>query len=121
MYGIEGTQLIAVPRATERATTDKWLAGCRVAAIVSGSFVASSNGRGASFGGTGWRIDPGAKCSRPRRRMHHSPRSMQTIGLSTGRSSLIRDLYTAILGQSVTRVDMAAPTANPSGRQATVG
>lgn len=57
-YGLEGTQLIAVPRATEGATTDKWLAGCRVAAIVSGSFLASSNRRGADFGGTGWVIDP---------------------------------------------------------------
>jgi len=65
-YGRQGAQLIAVPRATEKATFDKWLAGGRTAAIVSGCFCLSSNradytSRTADLGGQGWIIDPDGK------------------------------------------------------------
>ncbi len=62
-YGKQGAQLILVPRATEQATFDKWLAGARTAAVVSGCFCLSSNradhvGHLADLGGQGWIIDP---------------------------------------------------------------
>lgn len=62
-YGKAGVNLIVTPRATERATLDKWLAGGRTAAIVSGAFALSSNransgGRSQEFGGQGWVIGP---------------------------------------------------------------
>jgi hypothetical protein len=50
------------PRATEKASVQKWLPAGRVAAIVSGACSLSSNrsgGTGAvTFGGCGWVIDP---------------------------------------------------------------
>lgn len=62
-YGRRGAELIAVPRATGRH--DRWLVAVRMAAILSGSYVLSSNrsGRHAfddaqQFGGRGWVIDP---------------------------------------------------------------
>ena len=62
-YGRAGAQLIAVPRATPLASTDRWRTALRMAAIVSGCYVASSNrggadDRGQVFGGHGWIIDP---------------------------------------------------------------
>ncbi len=64
-YAKQGIHLLIVPRATEKATSDKWLAGGKVAAVVSGSFCLSSNriGRrgGATFGGMGWVIGPDAE------------------------------------------------------------
>jgi N-carbamoylputrescine amidase len=61
-YGKSGVQLIATPRSTGRPTTDKWLTGGRVVAIVSGAFAVSSNwaaaGDEGDFGGCGWVIDP---------------------------------------------------------------
>ncbi len=64
-YGKEGVELIAVPRATGKATTEKWLAGGKVAAVVSGAFCISSNRAGqrgeATFGGCGWVIGPDAQ------------------------------------------------------------
>jgi N-carbamoylputrescine amidase len=61
-YARQGVRLLLTPRATEQATTDKWLAGGRVAAIMSGAFSLSSNRFGSSngvgFGGQGWVIDP---------------------------------------------------------------
>lgn len=63
-YGRDGAQLLLVPRATPRDTHEKWLAGGRAAAVVSGAFCASSNlweppGRSpADLGGGGWLIDP---------------------------------------------------------------
>ncbi|MDE1858062.1 MAG: carbon-nitrogen hydrolase family protein [Thaumarchaeota archaeon] len=60
-YGRQGVGLIAVPRCTG-LSTDKWLAGGRVAAVVSGAYCASSNRTGergaARFGGLGWVVDP---------------------------------------------------------------
>ena len=62
-YGHAGVHLIAVPRATEQATTDKWIVGGRAAAILSGAFCLSSNrangaGEPGDFGGRGWMIGP---------------------------------------------------------------
>jgi N-carbamoylputrescine amidase len=60
-YGKGGAGLIAVPRCTG-LSTDKWLAGGRVAAVVSGAYCVSSNRTGergdAKFGGLGWIVDP---------------------------------------------------------------
>ncbi|MCL4356001.1 MAG: carbon-nitrogen hydrolase family protein [Nitrososphaerota archaeon] len=60
-YGKEGADVIMVPRATGLGV-DKWLAGGRAAAVVSGAYCLSSNrsrGRGAArFGGLGWVVDP---------------------------------------------------------------
>jgi N-carbamoylputrescine amidase len=62
-YGKAGVNLIVTPRATERVTVDKWLAGGRTAAVVSGAFSLSSNRAGSEehptdFGGQGWVIGP---------------------------------------------------------------
>ena len=62
-YGQAGVHLLAVPRATPRETLDKWSAGGRVAAVVSGAFVLSSNpvsgpGERANLGGQGWIFGP---------------------------------------------------------------
>ena len=63
-YGREGAGLIAVPRCTG-LSTDKWLAGGRVASVVSGAYCVSSNRTGergdAKFGGLGWIVDPDGK------------------------------------------------------------
>ena len=62
-YGKQGIHILANPRATERGTADKWLAGGRAAAVVSGAFCLSSN-RSASgtqpgdMGGLGWIVSP---------------------------------------------------------------
>jgi N-carbamoylputrescine amidase len=64
-YGSLGTHLIAVPRTTGRASLDKWVAGGKTAAVVSGAYCLSSNRRGrrgeATFGGCGWAFDPDGK------------------------------------------------------------
>jgi N-carbamoylputrescine amidase len=62
-YGRQGCQIIAVPRATEKTSVERWLIALRMAAIVSGAFVLSSNhfGIGPSgihFGGAGAIISP---------------------------------------------------------------
>lgn len=61
-YGRQGVQLLACPRATPAGTADKWVAGGRVAAVVSGAFCLSSNFSGdaafGAWGGTGWVIEP---------------------------------------------------------------
>lgn len=60
-YGRQGAALIAIPRATGTATGN-WLAAGKMAAIVSGSYVVSSNrsGRrdGILFGGAGFAFAP---------------------------------------------------------------
>jgi N-carbamoylputrescine amidase len=63
-YGQAGATIIAAPRAT--GFTDKWLAGGRSAAVISGAFHLSSNRAGTTangtlFGGGGWIIDPDGK------------------------------------------------------------
>lgn len=62
-YGKQGAHIIVCPRATPAASSDKWLAGGRTAAVVSGAYCISSNlcgtdGHGSDFGGTGWVIEP---------------------------------------------------------------
>jgi N-carbamoylputrescine amidase len=62
-YGKGGAQIIVSPRCTERKTVDKWLAGGRACAVVSGSFSLSSNRVSRSYdkvdlGGQGWIIGP---------------------------------------------------------------
>lgn len=61
-YGRQGADLIAIPRSTG-TSTDYWHAAGKMAAIVSGSYVASSNraGRsreGVTFGGAGFAYHP---------------------------------------------------------------
>ena len=62
-YGRRGAHLIAVPRATPGGSLGRWLVALRMAAIVSGCYVASSNrggtdSKGQRFGGCGWIVDP---------------------------------------------------------------
>jgi N-carbamoylputrescine amidase len=62
-YGRAGVNILAAPRATGLSSADKWVAGGRVAAVMSGAFCLSSNrgGRDASgfeWGGRGWVIEP---------------------------------------------------------------
>lgn len=61
-YGRSGTHLIAVPRATG-TNLQNWLTAGKMAAIVSGSYVVSSNRVGSAsggtvFGGGGYAFDP---------------------------------------------------------------
>lgn len=62
VYALGGLQLLACPRATYAGSSDKWLAGGRTAAVVSGAFCLSSNFDGpaaeGTWGGTGWVIEP---------------------------------------------------------------
>ncbi|MFQ5407158.1 MAG: carbon-nitrogen hydrolase family protein [Anaerolineales bacterium] len=62
-YGQQGVHIIATPRATEKATVDKWLVAGRAAAIMAGAYSLSSNkvnppGLSADVGGQGWIVDP---------------------------------------------------------------
>ena len=62
-YAAQGAVIVATPRATEWASRDKWLAGGRAAAVMSGAFALSSNRSGTDaaglrWGGLGWVIDP---------------------------------------------------------------
>jgi N-carbamoylputrescine amidase len=62
-YGRTGAQVILVPRATARITVPRWIVAMRMAAIVSGCYVLSSNrggvdSRGQIFGGAGCVVNP---------------------------------------------------------------
>lgn len=62
-YGRNGAQLILAPRAVGMASLPRWLVAMRMAAIVSGCYVLTSNRTGTDdagqlFGGRGWVIDP---------------------------------------------------------------
>jgi N-carbamoylputrescine amidase len=63
--GRAGAVILAAPRATHRATLDRWMAVLRVDAIVSGAYVVSSNRVGrqgdVEFGGAGAVVDPGGR------------------------------------------------------------
>jgi N-carbamoylputrescine amidase len=66
-YGRGGAQVIAVPRAVGRGSLRRWLVAMKMAAIVSGCYVVSSNrsgtdSNGQRFGGCGWIIDPMGDC-----------------------------------------------------------
>ena len=61
--GRAGADVVLVPRAAGDRSLGRWLVAARMAAIVSGAYVLSSNragadSRGQIFGGTGWIIDP---------------------------------------------------------------
>ena len=61
--GRSGAQVIVVPRAVGRESLPRWLVAMKMAAIVSGCYVLSSNrggtdSRGQEFGGRGWIVDP---------------------------------------------------------------
>lgn len=62
-YGKLGAHLILSPRATPDSSVEKWVAGGRVAAVVSGAYCVSSNrggvdAQGIAWAGTGWIIEP---------------------------------------------------------------
>jgi predicted amidohydrolase len=62
-YAKQGIQLLVCPRAAPAASVEKWIAGGRTAAVVSGAFCLSSNfsgvsGEGLKWGGCGWVIEP---------------------------------------------------------------
>ena len=62
-YARQGVEILAVPRATGLASADKWVAGGRAAAVMSGAFCLSSNRGGTDaggfhWGGRGWIIEP---------------------------------------------------------------
>jgi len=62
-YGRGAAHLILVPRAAGRSSLARWMVAMRMAAIVSGSYVLSSNrggadSRGQLFGGAGWIVNP---------------------------------------------------------------
>lgn len=62
-YGRMGANVILVPRAVGVASLRRWLVAMRMAAVVSGAYVLSSNrsgtdARGQTFGGTGLIVDP---------------------------------------------------------------
>jgi N-carbamoylputrescine amidase len=61
-YAKDGIHLLLCPRATPGTTADKWVAGGRAAAVVSGAYCLSSNFSGACrsypWAGTGWIIEP---------------------------------------------------------------
>jgi len=62
-YGKQGIHLLLSPRATPQSSTDKWVAGGRAAAVISGAFCLSSNrggiaADGSRWAGTGWIIEP---------------------------------------------------------------
>lgn len=62
-YGRGGAHIILAPRAVGKGSLQRWLVAMRMAAIVSGAYVLSSNrngsdSRGQVFGGYGWIIDP---------------------------------------------------------------
>jgi N-carbamoylputrescine amidase len=56
--GRSGAHVIATPRCTPVETTDKWIAGGRACAVVSGAWSLSSNSAEPQHGGVGWVIDP---------------------------------------------------------------
>ena len=61
-YARQGVHILAAPRATEFSSADKWVAGGRAAAVMSGAYCLSSNRVGSSegveWGGHAWVIDP---------------------------------------------------------------
>jgi len=62
-YAQAGIHLLLCPRATPRETLDKWQAGCRAAAVVSGAFCLSANRfsereEEADLGGRSWIVGP---------------------------------------------------------------
>ena len=63
-YARDDVQILLCPRATLAPSVDKWLAGGRAAAVVSGAYCVSSNFAGPAeggddpWGGLGWIVEP---------------------------------------------------------------
>lgn len=62
-YGRNGANVILVPRTVGKTSLERWKVAMRMAAVVSGAYVLSSNRqgkdyRGQEFGGKGWIVDP---------------------------------------------------------------
>jgi predicted amidohydrolase len=62
-YAGGGIHLLVCPRATPKATVDKWIAGGRTAAVVSGAYCLSANFAASAnspveWGGSSWIIEP---------------------------------------------------------------
>ena len=57
-YGRAGAHLVLTPRVTPASSLEKWLAGGRTCAVVSGAWSLSSNSAEPEHGGLGWAIDP---------------------------------------------------------------
>lgn len=62
-YAREGIHLLICPRVTPQKSVEKWIAGGRTAAVISGAYCLSSNLVGSNtkeidFGGAGWIIEP---------------------------------------------------------------
>jgi N-carbamoylputrescine amidase len=57
-YGRAGAHVVATPRVTPAYSLDKWLAGGRACAVISGAWSLSSNSAEPEHGGLGWAIDP---------------------------------------------------------------
>jgi N-carbamoylputrescine amidase len=62
-YAQQGVHLIVCPRAAPKDSVDKWVAGGRTAAVISGAYCLSSNHNGTrpdgpEWGGAGWIIEP---------------------------------------------------------------
>ena len=63
IYAREGIHVLASPRATDISTVDKWIAGGRVATVMSGAYCISSNRcgidkNGMAWAGNAWIIEP---------------------------------------------------------------
>ncbi len=57
-FGRDGAHVVATPRCTPVETLDKWVAGGRTCAVLSGAWSLSSNSAEPEHGGLGWAIDP---------------------------------------------------------------
>lgn len=57
-YGRAGAHLVVTPRVTPASSLDRWLAGGRTCAVVSGAWSVSSNSAAPEHGGLGWAVDP---------------------------------------------------------------
>jgi N-carbamoylputrescine amidase len=62
-YARDGVHILASPRATAMGTADRWVAGGRAAAVMSGAYCISSNRggvdeNGLEWAGQGWIIEP---------------------------------------------------------------
>lgn len=62
-YGRRGAEVVFVPRATGRGSLPRWMVAMKMAAVVSGCYVMSSNrsgtdSRGQLFGGSAWVVTP---------------------------------------------------------------
>jgi len=90
-YGLEGVDLLLTPRSTSAEAAQTWLAAARVAAILAGAYVLSSNRVSAcgGFGGQGWIIDPDGNVAGLTDKRHPSV----TLDVDIGAADVIHDRY----------------------------